>query len=135
IRTAFEEQVLGGSTVSVPDLVHSHSQELAQFHTTLAAIAAEHSLHQDDANSIKNVQSQVDEVRSLMAANIEKVLARGERIDNLVERSGELQEQSMQFRTASRTLHKSMWRKNIKVHVTLAVILVLVVVLVSVAFK
>lgn len=45
----------------------------------------------EDANRVKTLQSQVDGVKDIMTQNVERILARGERLDDLMDKSEDLQ--------------------------------------------
>ena len=49
-----------------------------------------------------------------MLDNIEKVLARGERIEDTVKRTDEMANNAVQFKRAGISLKRSMWFKNLK---------------------
>lgn len=59
---------------------------------------------------VPRVQSQVDEVIDVMQENISKVIERGERLDDLQDKSGE----STQSRTARVTVSKSAGQRELK---------------------
>jgi vesicle-associated membrane protein 7 len=64
------------------------------------------------ADNFGNVNSKIDEVKNVMVQNIDSILARGEKLDMLVDRTQELQESSKQFRNQSKALRQAMlWRK------------------------
>lgn len=44
-----------------------------------------------DPNRVKSLQSQVDGVTDIMTQNVERILARGERLDDLMDKSEDLQ--------------------------------------------
>lgn len=60
------------------------------------------------------VHSEVDEVRQVMVDNIEKVLERGEKIELLVDKTENLNQQAFKFRKQSSALKRAMWLKNVK---------------------
>ncbi|KAF5893724.1 vesicle-associated membrane protein 8-like, partial [Clarias magur] len=45
----------------------------------------------EDPNRVKSLQSQVDGVKDIMTQNVERILARGERLDDLMDKSEDLQ--------------------------------------------
>lgn len=77
---------------------------------------------QDDA--LTNVKHEIDDVREIMTKNIDQVLARGERIDLLVDKTDRLGGTAHDFRVRSKTLRRQMWWKNIKLMVLLTVVVV-----------
>lgn len=77
------------------------------------------------------LQSQVEDVVDTMKANIEKVVDRGQSLDELNDRSENLVNSGDLFHKRSRNLRKSMWlrtcRARIYLGLTLGVILVLII--------
>ena len=49
-----------------------------------------------------------------MVENVDKILARGERIELLVDKTATMQDNSFHFRKQSRSLHRALWMKNAK---------------------
>ncbi|KAF9970606.1 Vesicle-associated membrane protein [Actinomortierella ambigua] len=80
-----------------------------------------------NADKIKQVQGEIEQVKDVMVHNIERVLERGERIELLVDKTDNLNHQAYAFKKRSTALKHSMWWKNKK----LIVILVLVMIVVS----
>lgn len=77
---------------------------------------------QDDA--LTNVKHEIDDVREIMTKNIDQVLARGERIDLLVDKTDRLGGTAHDFRVRSKTLRRQMWWKNVKLMVLLTVVVI-----------
>ncbi|KAF1806358.1 vesicle-associated membrane protein [Mucor lusitanicus] len=61
-----------------------------------------------NADKLKQVQGEIDQVKDVMTHNIERVLERGERIDILVDRTDGLSQQAFAFKKRS-TLLKVNW--------------------------
>ncbi|KAI8601687.1 putative vesicle-associated membrane protein [Dissophora ornata] len=80
-----------------------------------------------DADRIKQVQGEIEQVKDVMVQNIERVLERGERIELLVDKTDNLNQQSFAFKKRSTALKRTMWWKNTK----LMVILILVVIILT----
>ncbi|KAJ3300490.1 Vesicle-associated membrane protein, partial [Blyttiomyces sp. JEL0837] len=66
------------------------------------------------ADRLRQVQGEIDQVKDVMVANIEKVLERGERIDILVDKTDNLNQASFAFKKRSTALRRAMWWKNQK---------------------
>eukprot|EP00026_Physarum_polycephalum_P011182 Phypoly_transcript_11387.p1 GENE.Phypoly_transcript_11387~~Phypoly_transcript_11387.p1 ORF type:complete len:309 (+),score=50.99 Phypoly_transcript_11387:57-983(+) len=79
------------------------------------------------ADRITKVRGEIDEVKSVMVHNIEKVLERGERIELLVDKTENLNQNAFKFKKASTQLKRSMWWKNVKIMIILAVVIIAVV--------
>mmetsp|Transcript_2202 Transcript_2202/g.6522 ORF Transcript_2202/g.6522 Transcript_2202/m.6522 type:complete len:222 (+) Transcript_2202:136-801(+) len=64
------------------------------------------------SDDLSRVKSQLDDVKSVMVENVEKVLERGEKIELLVDKTDRLTQQAFKFESASRDLRSTMfWRK------------------------
>ncbi|KAL1918604.1 uncharacterized protein VTP21DRAFT_2626 [Calcarisporiella thermophila] len=78
-----------------------------------------------NADKIKQVQGEIEQVRDVMVQNIERVLERGERIDLLVDKTDALNQSAFAFRKRSTALKRSMWWKNTKLMVILVSVIIL----------
>ncbi|XP_046360291.2 vesicle-associated membrane protein 722-like [Haliotis rufescens] len=77
------------------------------------------------------LQNQVDEVKGVMSQNIEKVLERGDRLDDLMDKTEELEASSASFQKTARRIQKKYWWKNTKMTLILiAVVLVIIIIIV-----
>ena len=80
---------------------------------------------------IGRVQGQVNDVMDVMRGNIDKMMQRGERIDNLEEKSDHLTAGASQFRRSTTGLRRQLWWQNFRIKMILvAVILVILAVIV-----
>ncbi|KIY95362.1 Vesicle-associated membrane protein [Monoraphidium neglectum] len=68
-------------------------------------------------NRVAAVQRKVEDVKSVMVENIDKVVLRGERIQLLVEAAEELEASANQFRKQGRALRQQFWWQNVKTKV------------------
>ncbi|KAH8556901.1 hypothetical protein BGW37DRAFT_474707 [Umbelopsis sp. PMI_123] len=77
------------------------------------------------------VQQQVDEVVNIMQDNIDKVMQRGERLDDLRGKTEDLQATAGHFRRGANQVRKRMWWKDLKwkiiIGVTILVILGIII--------
>jgi len=80
-----------------------------------------------EADRITKVRGEIDEVKSVMVANIEKVLERGEKIELLVEQTEALQHNAFEFKKGSTQLKRAMWWKNMKITIILILVVLAVV--------
>lgn len=71
------------------------------------------------ADRIRGVQNEIQGVKDIAVANIEKVLERGERIEVLVDKTDSLNQASFAFKKRSTALRRQMWWKNQKVRIFL----------------
>ncbi|KAF9408134.1 Vesicle-associated membrane protein, partial [Podila epigama] len=67
-----------------------------------------------NADRIKQVQGEIEQVKDVMVHNIERVLERGERIELLVDKTDNLNQQAFAFKKRSTQLKRAMWWKNMK---------------------
>mmetsp|Transcript_19263 Transcript_19263/g.45040 ORF Transcript_19263/g.45040 Transcript_19263/m.45040 type:complete len:219 (-) Transcript_19263:216-872(-) len=75
-----------------------------------------------NADKLNRVKGDIDEVKSVMVQNIEKVLERGDRIELLVDRTESLNQHAVKFKKQSTQLKRAMWWKNAKLMGVLAVV-------------
>jgi len=96
-RVAFSilTKVLEDFDVQVPSWKTEKRSEVITWPPLDAAVAK----YQDPANAdqIMRIQKSLDETRDVLHNTIETVLQRGEKLEDLVERSGELSAQSKMF--------------------------------------
>ncbi|KAJ3323595.1 Vesicle-associated membrane protein [Boothiomyces sp. JEL0866] len=83
---------------------------LTEFGNNLAHFMHSHS----SPDKLTSVKQEVDQVRDIMQQNIERVLERGERFENIASRTESLAQQSQAFRKRATTLRREMWWKNQK---------------------
>ncbi|CAD6192739.1 unnamed protein product [Caenorhabditis auriculariae] len=63
---------------------------------------------------ITALRAQVNDVRSVMADNVERIMERGERLDNMALRSEELQATSASFKSTARRVQRHFCHQNAK---------------------
>lgn len=78
-------------------------------------------------DQISTLKSQVEEVKGVMTQNIDKVLERGQRLEELMEKTTELESSAATFKKTSKRVHHKMWWKNTRWAIILAVVAVVVV--------
>lgn len=88
-------------------------------------------------DNLSKLQSQVDEVKGVMTQNIEKVLERGERLDDLMNKTTDLEASSATFKKTARRVSRKMWWKNTKMTIILVVVAltVLLVIILIILFS
>ena len=84
-----------------------------------------------EADRVHRVQGEIDEVRTVMVENIERVLQRGEKIELLVDKTENLNQQAFRFKRQSTVLRRTMWCKNVKLWLLLAGAVALIISFVS----
>ncbi|KAG0307394.1 hypothetical protein BGZ98_000359 [Dissophora globulifera] len=83
-----------------------------------------------NADKIKQVQGEIEQVKDVMVQNIERVLERGERIELLVDKTDNLNQQAFAFKKRSTALKRAMWWKNTKLMVILTLVIIFLVYLI-----
>lgn len=78
-----------------------------------------------DLDTISRVHGELDELKNIMVKNIDNVAMRGERLELLVNKTDNLANNSVSFRSTSRNLQRSLFWKNIKLYVILGAVLVI----------
>ncbi|KAI8339374.1 synaptobrevin-domain-containing protein [Chlamydoabsidia padenii] len=74
----------------------------------------------------QQVQQQVDEVVNIMQENIDKVMQRGERLDDLRGKTEDLQSTAGHFRRGANQVRKRMWWKDLKWKIIIAVTIIVI---------
>lgn len=78
-----------------------------------------------NADRIRKVHGALEDVKSIMVDNIEMVLARGERIESIVNKTDHMASSSLTFKKTSTSLKRSMYFKNIKLWIIIGVSLLI----------
>ncbi|XP_026511900.1 vesicle-associated membrane protein 4-like [Terrapene carolina triunguis] len=84
-----------------------------------------------------SVQNQVDEVIDVMQENITKVIERGERLDDLQDKSESLSDNATAFSNRSKQLRRQMWWRGCKMKalVALVAVILLLVIIIPIILK
>ncbi|XP_022315783.1 vesicle-associated membrane protein 4-like [Crassostrea virginica] len=75
---------------------------------------------------IDRLQNQVGEVVDVMQNNVSRVMERGDKLEDLQDKSDSLAGNADMFRSRAKGLHKKMWWKNCKMKIALAVIIIII---------
>ena len=78
-------------------------------------------------DKVDKVRADMDDVKNVMVDNIEKVLKRGEKIELLVDKTDNLNQQSIRFKKHSTQLKQAMWWQNARLMIFVGVVVVVVV--------
>ncbi|NWY05185.1 VAMP8 protein, partial [Nothoprocta ornata] len=88
---------------------------------------------QAGSERVRELQSEVEGVKSIMTQNVERILARGENLDHLRNKTEDLEATSEHFKTTSQKVARKYWWKNLKLLLILglvgAIILILIILL------
>jgi len=88
-------------------------------------------------DKISKVKGEIEDTKKVMVQNIDKVLERGSKIEELVDKTDTLQSHSHSFRNKGRQLRRNMWWKNCKLCCILLsiILIILIIVIVVVLWK
>jgi hypothetical protein len=87
------------------------------FSPVLAARMAHYNANPEADSKVKKVRGEIEEVRQVMVENIEAILERGDKIELLVDKSGDLSEQASKFKKSSIQLKRNMWWQQCRLQV------------------
>ncbi|XP_040012961.1 vesicle-associated membrane protein 8 isoform X2 [Xiphias gladius] len=79
---------------------------------------------------LDHVQGQVNEVKVILKDNIDKVLERGDRLDDLIGKTDDLQASADSFQRTSTRVARKYWWKNIKLMIIIGIIVLIVLILI-----
>ena len=85
-------------------------------------------------DALAKVQGELDEVKTVMLENIERVLERGDKIELLVESTARLQSDAAAFRSTTRRVARRMWWNNAKMFLLAWCVCVFVLYLIGAQF-
>ncbi|CAN8205698.1 unnamed protein product [Coccothraustes coccothraustes] len=79
---------------------------------------------------VRALQQEVQGVTSIMSQNLERILARGENLEQLHSKSQDLEATSEHFRTTSQKMARRYWWKNVKLLIILGLVGVIILILI-----
>jgi vesicle-associated membrane protein 7 len=84
-------------------------------------------------DKVKEVQSEVEQIKNVMGKNIEKIMKRGEKVEVLLDKSEQLSHESTIFRRKSKSLKRQICFKNIKMIglISLLVAFIIIIIIIS----
>jgi len=93
------------------------------------------STHNDDTSTatdgrstkVKGLQRGLEEVKGIMALNIEKVMQRGEALDSLMDKSDHLTHSSERFKSSSRRLRQTLCMADVKTKIIIGIGVILLI--------
>ena len=77
------------------------------------------------ADTFAEVNNKLDDVKNVMVQNIEMVLERGEKLELLVDKTEQLQQQAFKFEKSSKQLKNAMFWRRAKIFALVGVIVIL----------
>jgi len=84
------------------------------------------------ADNYSQVSSKLEDVKNIMVENIEKILERGEKLELLVDKTEQLQEQAFKFEKSSRKLKNVMFWKRVKMFLAIGAIVLFLIWIITV---
>uniref|UniRef100_A0A4W2FHY8 AP-3 complex subunit delta-1 n=1 Tax=Bos indicus x Bos taurus TaxID=30522 RepID=A0A4W2FHY8_BOBOX len=102
----------------------------SEFSSVLAAQLKHHSENKG-LDKVMETQAQVDELKGIMVRNIDLVAQRGERLELLIDKTENLVDSSVTFKTTSRNLARAMCMKNLKLTIIIIISVVFIYIIVS----
>ena len=79
---------------------------------------------------MQRVQTQIEQTRSVMATNIDKVLQRGEDLDSVVDKSSKMVDSANVFRKKGVQLRKQLWWTDMRFKIAIAAAVLLLIVVI-----
>nr|XP_015197005.1 PREDICTED: vesicle-associated membrane protein 8-like [Lepisosteus oculatus] len=79
---------------------------------------------------VKTLQSEVNGVKEIMTKNVERILERGERLDDLMGKTEDLQADAQHFKHTSTKVARSYWWKNVKMIICIVVVVVIIILII-----
>lgn len=83
-----------------------------------------------NADRIKAARANIDKTREIMIENIDKVLARGEKIEILVNKTALMSETAVTMRKTATKVKRFMWWKNLKLSLVLFFVIVVILLII-----
>ncbi|KAI5614265.1 vesicle-associated membrane protein 8-like, partial [Silurus asotus] len=91
---------------------------------------AELNTEPQSSSKVSQVQEQVNDVKVILKDNINKVLERGERLDDLIDKTGDLQATADSFQRTSARVSRKYWWKNTKMMIIIGVVVFIIVLII-----
>lgn len=129
-----------GSLTARPDwlrLADSNRGEEPPLQAAMGSVLAEgaRTVNASDGDKLSQLRSQVTQVKAVMVANVERMLERGDRLDDLMGRTEDLEQSSASFRASAARVQRSMCLKNCKWTIILiaAIVVIILIIVIVVA--
>jgi len=84
-----------------------------------------------DVDKLQKLKSSVDQVKNIMVENIDKVLARGEKVELLVKKTEIMSEQAISMKRRAKQVRRRMWWQNIKMYLVCGFVVLILVLLLA----
>ncbi|XP_042418287.1 vesicle-associated membrane protein 711-like [Zingiber officinale] len=80
-----------------------------------------------NADRMNRIKGEMSQVHNVMIENIDKVLGRGERLELLVDKTANMQGNTIRFRKQARRFRNTAWWRNIKLTIALILLIVIII--------
>ncbi|KAK2118025.1 Vesicle-associated membrane protein [Saguinus oedipus] len=90
--------------------------------SSVLAAQLKHHSENKGLDKVTETQAQVDELKGIMVRNVDLVAQRGERLELLIDKTENLMDSSVTFKTASRNLARAMCMKNLKLTIIIIIL-------------
>jgi vesicle-associated membrane protein 7 len=71
------------------------------------------------ADKVEALKASLDEVKNIMVDNIDKVLARGEKVELLVKKTEDMSQSAISMHQRAKQVRRKMWCRNVKMYLML----------------
>ncbi|GFO41821.1 vesicle-associated membrane protein [Plakobranchus ocellatus] len=83
------------------------------------------------SGALSAVQAQVEEVKGVMSQNIERVLQRGDKLEDLMDKAEDLEAGAATFQKTSKKIRKRYWWRNTKMTIILVCVVVVLIIVIT----
>lgn len=86
------------------------------------------------ADKVEALKASIDEVKNIMVDNIDKVLARGEKVELLVKKTEVMSQSAISMHQRAKQVRRKMWCRNVKMYAMLAAAVVVGLIVLAMVF-
>ncbi|KAI3383655.1 hypothetical protein SNEBB_009243 [Seison nebaliae] len=83
-------------------------------------------------DQLEQMKNQVDQVKGIMANNINKVIERGDQLDDLQNRADDMQNGAVKFRSNASRVRRKMWWKNVKMWIVIVAVVLIIIAIIAI---
>jgi len=85
-----------------------------------------------EADKIRRIQAQVDDVKEVMLDNLDKILTRGEKLENIDRKTDDLRDQSNLFNRQAKKLKCALIQQNMKLTIVIVALIIFILVILAI---
>lgn len=85
-----------------------------------------------EADKIRRVQAQVDDVKEVMLDNLDKILTRGEKLEDIDRKTDDLRDQSNLFNRQAKKLKCALIQQNMKLTIVIVALIIFILVVLAI---